>query len=37
MLDDEMRKALCEKALKKELTLIFIDIDNNISFEVYRI
>ena len=37
MLDDEIKKVLCEKALKKELTLIFMGIDNNASFEVYRI
>ena len=31
-----MRKVLYKKTLKKELALVFIDIDSNINFEAYR-
>ena len=37
MLDNEIKKVLYEKALKKELALVFMGIDNNVSFEAYRI
>ena len=32
-LDDKIKKALYKKALKKELVLIFIGIDSNLSFD----
>ena len=31
-----MKKALYEKTLKKELVLIFMNIDSNASFKVYK-
>ena len=36
MLNNKIKKILYKKILKKELVLIFINIDNNISFKVYK-
>ena len=35
-LDDKIKKALYEKALKKKLALTSIGIDSNTSFEIYK-
>ena len=36
ILNNKIKKALYEKILKKELILVFINIDNNTNFKAYR-